>query len=119
MIDKRKRLLPAYASKAIAALEEGGSSMESLGEYLQPPSTIEGTPDRCEDGNEEVPALRGLIEEVCTPQQIQAMKLRLAGNSIQEIAKELAIDDAAVRGRLERGYRRIRCRGTTTSLDSP
>lgn len=55
-------------------------------------------------------AARALIEDVCTPRQIDALKLRAAGMSARGIARVLDVDEARVRGLLERAYRRIRDR---------
>lgn len=54
------------------------------------------------------PELRGIIERVCTPRQIEALKLKSQGAGAKRIGIALGIDESAVRGLLHRAERRIR-----------
>lgn len=56
------------------------------------------------------PELREIIEEVCTPKQIDVLKLKARGLSPRAIARILDVDRTAVRGRLDRAYRKIQAR---------
>lgn len=54
------------------------------------------------------PELRDLIERVCSPRQIEALKLKAAGAGAKRIGLALGIDESAARGLLRRAERRIR-----------
>lgn len=56
------------------------------------------------------PELRAIIEEVCTPKQIEALKLKSAGMSTRGIAMVLGIDHKTAADRLNRAYRRVQAR---------
>ena len=56
------------------------------------------------------PELREIIEEVCTPKQVDVLKLKATGMSTRGIARVLDVDRVAVRDRLERAYRKIQAR---------
>jgi DNA-binding CsgD family transcriptional regulator len=53
------------------------------------------------------PELREIIERVCTPRQIDALKLVNAGAGARRIGLALGIDESAARGLLARARRRI------------
>ena len=54
------------------------------------------------------PALREIIEEVCTAKQIDVLELKAAGMSTRGIARVLNVDPVTVRDRVERTYGKIR-----------
>jgi len=54
------------------------------------------------------PELAKLIEERCTPRQVQALQLKARGYPVRKIARALGVDGKSVRDLLERAYRRLR-----------
>jgi DNA-binding CsgD family transcriptional regulator len=54
------------------------------------------------------PDLRKIIERVCTPKQIEALKLKADGFGLQRIAQVLGITKESVRSRLDSAALRIR-----------
>lgn len=53
------------------------------------------------------PELREVIERVCSPRQIEALKLKAAGAGAKRIGLALGVDESAARGLLRRASRRI------------
>ena len=60
------------------------------------------------------PELAKLIEERCTPRQIQALQLLARGYPIRKIGRALDIDGKTVRDLLDRARRRLK---DSTELD--
>jgi len=54
------------------------------------------------------PALRALAEDVCTPQQLEALKLWDAGAGYARVGLMLGISKESARDRVQRGLDRIR-----------
>jgi DNA-binding NarL/FixJ family response regulator len=54
------------------------------------------------------PELREIIERVCTPKQIEILKLKHAGWGFKRIALALGVDESTVRGHLRAAERNIR-----------
>lgn len=54
------------------------------------------------------PRLIEIIERVCTPRQIEALKLRAIGAGAKRIGLALDIDESAARGLLRRAERAVR-----------
>jgi DNA-binding CsgD family transcriptional regulator len=51
--------------------------------------------------------MRELISEVCTPKQIEALKLKASGLGCRRIARVLDVSTTSVRDRLQGAERRI------------
>jgi DNA-binding CsgD family transcriptional regulator len=53
------------------------------------------------------PELRAVIERVCTPRQIEALKWKATGCGARRIGVILGIDESAARGLLRRAERNV------------
>lgn len=54
------------------------------------------------------PQLRDIIERVCTPREVEALKLKHVGYGRRRMALVLGISDTAVRDRLRAAEKKIR-----------
>lgn len=54
------------------------------------------------------PELVKLIEDRCTPRQIQALQLKARGYPVRKIARALDVDSKSCRDLLERARRRLK-----------
>lgn len=54
------------------------------------------------------PELRAIIERVCSPRQVEALKLKAVGAGAKRIGVALGIDESSARGLLRRAERLIR-----------
>jgi DNA-binding CsgD family transcriptional regulator len=53
------------------------------------------------------PEIREAIENTCTPDQVQAFKLKSQGYSLRRMGVLLGIDESSVRGLLRRGAQNV------------
>jgi DNA-binding CsgD family transcriptional regulator len=54
------------------------------------------------------PEMRAIIQRVCTPKQVEVMKMKAAGFGIKRMAQALSITPEAVRSRLTSAELRVR-----------
>jgi DNA-binding CsgD family transcriptional regulator len=59
-------------------------------------------------GNVDHPELLVIMERVCTPKQIECLKLKSTGHGAKRSALILGCDESTVRGHLRAAERRIR-----------